>query len=153
LLVGGATTAHAIGTWNYVVTLNAGSAPANGRIDLADLGDDAPVGPVAVWDWRRQSIEVLDADGGWDVALDPLEWDYRVVAPIVNDVAVIGDPAVYATAGDARVADVASDGGRLRATVLGADEKVELITWTRSGGLARTTVNIPRRGWTDLAVG
>ncbi len=151
LLVGAATTEHSVGTWHYVVTLNAGTRAAQGRIALSDLGADAPSGPVVVWDWRRQTAELLEADGGWDIDLEPLDWDYRVIAPLVDDsIAVIGDPALYATAGDRRIAEVAVDNGRVRTSVVGAGEDVELVTWTRATGLERVTVALSPAGWSDV---
>ncbi|HUQ40847.1 MAG TPA: hypothetical protein VM030_11920 [Acidimicrobiales bacterium] len=148
LLVGAATTDHLAGTWHYVVTLNAGEAPVTGRVELSDLGRRAPTGPVVVWDWRRQTAELLEPDGGWDVALDPLDWDYRVVAPLLSGgVAVIGDPGLYATAGDMRIGGVTDDERGVRATVLGAEETVELVTWSRPSGVGRQTVEVPLRGW------
>jgi hypothetical protein len=147
LLVGAAESRHAAGTWHYVVTLNAGSSASSGRVELADLGID---GPVVVWDWRAQTLQVFDPSGGWDVALDPLDWDYRVVAPVVDGRAVVGDPALYATAGDTRIADVRLTADGLRVTVLGAGEDVELVTWSADGSVARDAVSVPRRGWVVL---
>ncbi|MEY2469993.1 MAG: hypothetical protein QOF21_2691 [Actinomycetota bacterium] len=145
LLSGTATTHHGAGDWVYAVTLNCTDASATGRVELADLEVD---GPVAVWDWREQTVEVLGADGGWDLALDSLGWDYRVVAPIIEGVAVIGDPALYATAGDMRIAAIEANG---RVTVLGADESVELVVWSETGGVRRMTVDVPRRGWIEVS--
>jgi hypothetical protein len=151
LLVGAATTTHTAGTWTYVVTLNAGSRPVSGRVELPDLGSAAPDASVAVWDWRRGSVEVLEPSGGWDVELEPLEWDYRVVAPLLNDsIAVIGDASLYATAGDRRVADVVVDDGAVRVTVVGAGEDVELVTWTPARGVERTSVRVSGRGWSEV---
>ncbi|HZN15915.1 MAG TPA: hypothetical protein VFB78_16720 [Acidimicrobiales bacterium] len=149
LLVGAAATQHEVGTWHYVITLNATDAPAKGRVNLADLGPSAPADSVAVWDWRTQTVEILEPGGGWDVDLPPLDWDYRVVVPIVDGTAVIGDPSLCVTAGDMRIAAVTSD----RVTILGAGEDVELVTWTQGGGASRRTVTVPRRGWLDVAIG
>jgi hypothetical protein len=148
LMTGLAVTTHADGDWLYVATLNCTDAPASGRVALADFGVFAPTERVAVWNWRDQSLEVMDADGGWDLSLETLGWDYRVVAPIVEGVAVIGDPALYATVGDMRIGAV--DGTTV--TVLGAGESVELVTWTDAGGVQRRTVDVPRRGWVDVTV-
>ena len=150
LLVGAARTTHSVGTWNYVVTLNAGTRPVEGRVNLADLGRDKPLQQVAVWDWRRQSIEILGPDGGWDVALQPLDWDYRVVAPIVGAAAVIGDPNLYATAGDARIAAVTGRGSALHATVVGADETIDFVSWSESGALTRQAIDVPAGDGVDV---
>jgi hypothetical protein len=146
LLVGAATTQHAAGDWTYVVTLNAGNAPVSGRVALRDAGVDTP---AVVWDWRAQT---LSQDDEWDVALEPLGWDFRVVAPLIDGRAVIGDPALYATAGDGRVADVRRHHDGLRVTVLGAGEDVEMVTWSDRAGVDRRTVSVPRRGWTHVDV-
>lgn len=153
LLVGAASTSHEAGTWTYVVTLNAGEVPTQGQVSLSDLGADAPQAPVAVWDWRRQEVAVLDPDEGWVVDLAALDWDFRVVAPIVDGVAVIGDAALFATVGDLRIAEVSSHTGGLRVTVLGAGEEVDLVTWTAERGVARQVVAVPRRGWTHVEIG
>ena len=147
LTTGTAVTEHADGDWIYVATLNCTDTAAEGRVDLADLGFVAPTDRVAVWNWRTQTLEILDPDGGWDLSLDALGWDYRVVAPIVDGVAVIGDPSLYATAGDMRIGAV--EGGRV--TVLGAGETVDLVTWSETDGVRRRSVDVPRRGWINVS--
>jgi hypothetical protein len=148
LLTGTATTTHAAGDWIYAVTLNCTDAPATGRVTIADLGVTSD--RVVVWDWRTQTAEVLDRGDGWDLALDSLGWDYRVVAPIMNGRAVIGDPALYATVGDMRIGAVSADA--TRATVIGAGERVALVTWTEADGVQRREVDVPRRGWLEVAL-
>ncbi|MBA2607633.1 MAG: hypothetical protein H0U92_01680 [Actinobacteria bacterium] len=145
LMVATSVTAHKAGKWVYAVTLNCTDARAVGRVELADLG---VTDRVAVWDWRAQTLEVLDADGGWDLSLDSLDWDYRVIAPIVDGVAVIGDPALYATAGDMRIASV--ENGRV--VLLGAGESVELVTWSEADGVKRVAVDVPAEGAVDVSV-
>jgi hypothetical protein len=145
LMTGTATTTHATGRWTYAVTLNCTDAPATGRVALADLGVTER---VAVWNWRAQTLEVLDPDGGWDLSLDSLDWDYRVIAPIVDGVAVIGDPALYATAGDTRLASI--DGATV--TVLGSGETVDLVVWSETAGERRLTVEVPAAGFIDVSV-
>jgi hypothetical protein len=100
---------------------------------LKSLGEDAPESrSIVLFDWRLGRIEVLGADDAYDVSLDAAGWDYRVVAPVLpGDIAVIGDPALYACAGDARLADVVSDGDEVVVTVLGLDEEVRLVGWSR----------------------
>ena len=52
---------------------------ARGTVSLPDLGEDRPgTGSVALYDWRTGRIDVMAADGGYDVALEPAGWDYRV---------------------------------------------------------------------------
>jgi len=179
LLTGSAHTDHAAGRWGYVVTANVGMEPqANStRVALTDLGEDTPATDrVAVYDWRSRRVEVLERAGGYDVALDPAGWDYRVVAPVLaNGIAIIGDPDVYATAGDSRIAEVALDGDDATVTVLGANERVRIAGWSARPVTARAwtpgagsmvleasydgvpgqwevVVDIPASGWTRLHV-
>jgi hypothetical protein len=53
-----------------------------------------------------------------------------VLAPVLpGGIAVIGDPARYATAGDARLASVEALEDGVRFTVLGAGERVTIVGW------------------------
>jgi hypothetical protein len=155
LLVGSAHTDHAADRWGYVVVCNVGSEPrrARTRIALTDLGEDRPASSaVAVFNWRERSVDVLPSDGAFDVELEPGDWDYRVVAPILGSgVAVIGDPGLYACSGDTRVADVVldSDGEGLTVTVLGANERVGIVGWSQHPISARAWS--PAAGLTDIA--
>jgi hypothetical protein len=154
LLVGTAHTDHAAGRWGYVVTANVGIEPTPNttRVALADLGDDVPAGAeVVAYDWRTGQIEQLPRGAGYDVALEPADWDYHVLAPVLaGGIAVVGDPDVYATAGDARIAEVALDGGDVSVTVLGAGERVRIIGWSAGAITARQWA--PSTGATDVAV-
>jgi hypothetical protein len=135
-LVGSAHTEHSAGRWGYVVSCNVGTDqhPVRAHVSLTGVGEDRPAtDAVAVYDWRRGRIDVLPADGTYDVALEPAGWDYRVLAPILpGGIAVIGDPALYACAGDSRVADVVADrhGEGVAVTVLGANERVHVVGWS-----------------------
>ncbi len=134
LLVGSAHTDHAAGRWGYAVTANVGMEPKpNTRhVGFTDLGDDCPASAaIAVYDWRTARLDVAPRDGGYEVALEPAGWDYRVLAPVLaNGIAVIGDPDVYATAGDARIAEVSLDGDDVTVAVLGANERVRVTGWS-----------------------
>jgi hypothetical protein len=91
---------------------------------------------------------VLPAGDGSVVERDARDWDLRVLAPVVGDVAVIGDPSLYACAGDARIADVsAGDDERVTVTVLGAGERVTVRVWTRDAGVRDVIVDVPDAGW------
>src|SRR5581483_10629079 len=93
----------------------------DGAVDVDGRG-------CVVWDWRRGTCTV--GGDGWDVALDHLDWDYRVVAPITPcGVAVIGDVTRYASAGRARVASVETIDGGVRLVVRGAGERVAITGW------------------------
>ena len=136
-LVGATHTQHSVGRWGYVASLNVAidKQPHEARVALSDLGEDRPqTDSVAVFDWRKRRVEAMPADGTYDIELEPAGWDYRVLAPILpGGVAVIGDPDLYACAGDARVADVAIDpDGSIVVTMLGADERVHLVGWSQS---------------------
>jgi hypothetical protein len=134
VLVGSAHSRHAAGRWAYVVACNPGMerARASGRVTLTELGEDHPgTDRVVVYDWRTGTLEVIAGPAGYDLALDPAGWDYRVLAPVLaGGLAVIGDPDVYATAGDARVADVAAEPDGVCVTVLGAGERVRVVGWS-----------------------
>lgn len=143
LLTGTATSVKDDATWTYVVTMNATEKPVQGRLTLADLDVDHP---VFAWDWRRQDGQVLQPGDGWDLALDGLDWDYRVLAPIVDGVAVVGDPALYVTAGDMRVHHVAGP----RVGLVGPNDDFELVWWTEAGGVQRRAVTIGDTGWLDV---
>jgi len=104
-----------------------------------------------VFDWRAGTVEVHPADGGYDLALEATGWDYRVVAPVLpGAIAVLGDPALYACAGDRRVANVEVMADGLHVTVLGAGETVRVAGWSE-GPLAATQWSA-MSGATDLPV-
>jgi len=147
LLVGSAHTEHSAGRWGYVVTSNVGfdQQPHSLRVALADVGEDRPASDsVAVFDWRTGRVAVLAAADAYDVEIEPAGWDYRVLAPVLaGGIAVVGDPALYACAGDARIADVDVVDDEVVVTVLGAGERVRLVGW------ARTPVAL--RAWSPAA--
>ncbi len=132
-LIGEAHTDHAAGRWIYLASFNAWrkEQPIRFRIELADLGPDRPNGPVLAYDWRSGDFARLDPDGGFDLELTPLDWDYRVLCPILpENVAVVGDTSLYATAGDRRVRGVAVRDGQVEVDVVGAPgESVEITGW------------------------
>lgn len=122
LLVGETYSAHGAHRWHYVVGMHASSTrEALGEtVALGELGADAPRGPVLLYDWRRGTIEHLAADGRWPLALDFQDWDYRIVCPILpGDRTLIGDPQLYATMGDRRIAGVVATPEALSFDVLG----------------------------------
>jgi hypothetical protein len=146
LLVGETFTRHDAGTWHYVVAMNAGAEGqrVRERVTLGELGVD---GRAVVWDWRARHGAIVDAGGGWDVELGPHEWDYRVVAPVIDGgVAVVGDAGVFVTAGDRRIADVAPDG---TVTVVGAPrETVTITAWdAERDAPVEQRATLGDRGW------
>jgi hypothetical protein len=148
LLVGATSTTHQAGTWHYVVTANVAEdgEPVADRISLEELG---VTGPALVWDWRRRTAAVVEAGAAWEVELGPHEWDYRVVAPLLDGGrAVVGDADLFVTAGDRRLAEVAPDGTVL---VTGAPgEEVSVVVW--DGDVSERRVIVPDRGWERVRV-
>ena len=131
-LVAEAWTDHAAGRWVYAVTLNV--SRANERLDetitLSALGASAPTSAVVCWDWRAGTATRLEPGDGWRIALDPLDWDLRLLAPVLpSGLAVIGDPTRYASAGGTRLASVEAVDDGVRFTVLGAGELVTIVGW------------------------
>jgi hypothetical protein len=153
-LVASTHTDHAAGRWGYVVACNAssGEGRARTRVDLRDLGEDTPAADELVsYDWRSGHMEVVGQNDGYDVNLERKDWDYRVLAPVLLDnIAIIGDAALYATAGDTRIGDVTIDapGDGVTAVVLGAGETVTLTGWAR--GPLRATAWSPATGAAEL---
>jgi hypothetical protein len=141
-IVASTHTDNAAGRWGYVLTCNVGSdEPTTARVQFTDLGWDRP-GTVefGVFDWRTGGVEVLPRDGAFETApLGRADWDYRVVAPVHdNGIAVFGDTALYACAGDSRVAAVTAGPDETVVTLLGAGERVQLRGWSRRPVGART---------------
>jgi hypothetical protein len=167
-LVAEAWTDHPAGRWAYVVALNVSRAEErlDEQVELTTLGESAPATPVVCWDWRTGVATRLDPSGGWRLALEPLDWDLRVLAPVLpGGLAVIGDPTRYATAGDARLASVETTGDGVRFTVLGAGELVTIVGWADhqprvADGVAlewdapiwRVRVRVPDRGQISVAL-
>jgi hypothetical protein len=83
---------------------------------------------------------LVSGGASYELELEPKSWDYRVLAPVLGDIALIGDPNLYACAGDARIADVEVAENGVVVTVLGADERVRLVGWSRRAIAARVCV-------------
>ena len=154
-IVGSTHTQHSAGRWGYVVTCNVGNERERRRalVSPQDLGEDRPDGEALVrYDWRRGDVDLVSANTPYEVDLEPAGWDYKVLAPMLTGgIAVVGDPALYACAGDTRVADVVvdPDGVGVTVTVLGAGERVTLVGWSRGEVAARAWA--PATGSTDVA--
>jgi len=132
-LIGATHSEHPAGRWHYVASLNAwrGQGPLRFRVALADLGAQAPAAPVVAFDWRSGRAARIDPGGGFDLELAPLDWDYRVLCPLLaGEIAVLGDPTRYATAGDRRIAGIRSTGSGAELDVAGAPgERVRVAGW------------------------
>ena len=167
-LVAEAWTDHAAGRWIYALALNVSRTEErlDELIELSALGSAAPRGPVACWDWRAGTATRLEPEEGWRIALDPLDWDLRVLAPILpSGVAVFGDPTRYAMAGDARLATVEPLDDGVRLTILGAGELVTIVGWadrrpTSASGfdvvwdapIWRVVVSVPEAGSATIEI-
>jgi hypothetical protein len=151
MLVGETHTDHPAGRWHYVIAMNVY------RRD-EPLSERVPCAEGVVWDWRTRTATT---GGGWDLTLDPLGWDYRVVAPVLaGGIAVIGDPDVFVPAADRRLR-VSATADTVDAVVIGAPgETVSIVGWaaapvvigaeTHDGGVWRVEVTLPDRGWERL---
>jgi hypothetical protein len=178
LLFGSAHTSHEAGLWSYVLAANAhdDDAAIAGHLTLADLGPDRPDGPVLCWDWRKRTAKHMDTTGEWLLDLEPLDWAYFVLAPVLGaGIAIVGDAALFATAGRTRIARVTAAADGVSVVVLGAGESVTVTGWadaplgsvTAGGGgvtapvsaerdpatgVWDATVLVPPRGWVELRV-
>jgi len=125
LLVGECYSRHPAGTWVYVASFNAwrGKRTLQGRVAAAELGAVCPEGPVLAYDWRAQTWQRLEPNGGWELTLGFQEWDYRVLCPLLpGDATVFGDVSKYATVGDRRIVSIVAADGTLQFNVLGVPE-------------------------------
>lgn len=171
LVTGETFTRHPAGTWHYVVSINCHHRKeASAEVSASDL--PGLVGRHVVWNWRNRTLSVPPGPmGGWTTRLGPLAWDYRVLAPVLpGDIAVVGDPERWVTAGDTRLS-VSLQDDAVACTVLGAGESVRLVGWSRepvtaslwtptaeaplpverdAEGLWSVTVAVPPTGWCVL---
>ena len=146
LLAGECSSEHGGLVWHYVLAVNPddGEGSVERVVDSISLGEVGGDAPVFAWDWRAETGRVLGPGDALDVDLAPHDWVLWVLAPIVDGVAVVGDPNLYATAGDGRIDDVRSTGdGRLTVGINGAaGEFVELVGWTEDEGIWRRTLEV-----------
>jgi hypothetical protein len=136
-LVGEAHTKHPAGLWHYVVGIHVWreEEPIVYRFDLEDLGPLRPDGPLLAYDFRRARAERVEASGAepaWEVDLEPLAWDYRILCPILpGEIAIVGDVSRYVTAGDARLRDVhATESGLVFEALGSPGECLEITGWS-----------------------
>ena len=134
-LIGATHSLHPAGCWHYLASLNVWRErqPLRFRLALADLAALAPRGAVVAFDWRSGRSEIVEPEGGFELELAPLAWDFRVLCPLLPaGIAVLGDPTRYATAGDRRLAAVRSTPDGVAFDVLGAaGERVRIAGWAR----------------------
>jgi hypothetical protein len=136
-LVGEAHTRHPAGLWHYVVGIHVwrGEEPIAYRFDLEGLGSLRPTEALLAYDFRRaqaERIEASSAEPAWEVELEPQDWDYRILCPILpGEIAIVGDVSRYASAGDARLRDVRATGSGLAFEALGSPgERFEITGWS-----------------------
>lgn len=147
-LVGTAWTDHAAGRWRYVLALNPDDR-APGSATPIDI--DVPATErTAIWDWRAGAFVDAMAVAG----LTPHDWRYWIEVPLVGGVAVVGDPSLYATAGDRRISAVtaAADGQGVVVSVVGAEERVELACWSAERGAFVEVVEVPAAGSAEVTI-
>jgi hypothetical protein len=125
--------------------------PLVDHVAVDDLGllDDRE--PVVAYDWRQGRATVLAAGDSWQVDLEHLDWDLRVLAPIPRcGLALIGDPTRYATAGDTLFAEVTDGDDRIAFELLGG-EPITVVGWSRAAPTA-ARVRGADQLWRDVAV-
>lgn len=137
-LVGEAWTDHAAGRWRYLLATNPDDGGPEGEpIDVTAGGRDGCV----AWDWRAGTVT-----DSTTARLSPHDWRLWIEAPVVEGLAVFGDPALYASAGDRRIGAVEVVDGGLDVTVLGAGERVVLACWSADRGAFTVPVEVPASG-------
>ena len=116
-------TDHPAGRIRYLLAVHASRAPGRLRLDLAlaELGVPQDGAALVARDWRSGEVRRLRADGSLAFALAPGEWSLQQIAPLLPaGLAVFGDPALYASAGDRRLRDLRATAGGAALEVLGA---------------------------------
>ncbi len=163
LLVASSHSLQPAGRWSYVVAMHTypSDEPVRGEVSFAELGSDAPEGPVMVWDWRARAVTRADAGSTIGVELPREGWWYGVAAPVLPaGLAVFGDVAKFVPAGDARV-EISATASGARLVVKGAGETVTITGWAaaapessdgplrfdRSTGVWELDVTVGARGW------
>jgi hypothetical protein len=155
-LLGECWSDHPLGRTSYLVALHAyrRDEPLDVRVSLAELGDAAPRGPVAMLDWRTGAVERLAPEAELSLTLQPKDWAFRVLAPLAHgELAVFGDTEQFATAGDRRIRGLRATARGVALEVLGAPgERVAITAWSTRRGRFTIPVEIPDRGWTPLEI-
>jgi hypothetical protein len=154
-LVGETCSEHPAGRWIYLASFHVGARPEPLRfpVELAELGAERPEGPVVAYDWRRGAFERLEPDGSVDLSLGPLDWDLRILCPVLpGELALFGDIAKYATVGDRRIRGIRMSGSGLEFEVLGAPgERIAIHGWSGRGVERVELWSTDSRGWRPVA--
>lgn len=140
---------HPVGRYVYAVAFNPQDRDRR-YAEVVSAEELGVHGDHVVWDWRGGDV----VEGGeWPLAYGPQEWAYRVHCPrSPSGIAVVGDPALFATAGQGRVRDVAATARGVRLRVLGAGETVT-ITGIGPPGIAATAGTTGERSVVEVVAG
>ena len=132
-LLGECYSAHPIGRVVYAVAMNASrlKQPLEVEVPLAEFGVGASHHGVAVWDWRARTLRRTTVSDTLRCRLDWQEFAMHVVVPLTSrGLALIGDPARWATAGDRRIAGIRETRDGIVFEALGpSEERVLLVAY------------------------
>jgi hypothetical protein len=166
LLAAETYTDHPAGRTRYLLAVHASRAPGTLRLDLplADAGVPQDAGPLVARDWKTGAIRRLSAGASLGFALAPGEWSLTQIAPLLPaGLAVFGDPALYASAGDRRLRDLRATPDGAALDVLGAPGEapevcgvsahpLEAMLGHAAGGERRSRVEVGADGAFSLRV-
>jgi hypothetical protein len=123
LLAAETYTDQPAGRTHYVLAVHASRAPGTLRLELplAELGVPRDGAAWLARDWRSGAVRRLRSDASLAFALAPCEWSLQQIAPLLPaGLAIFGDPALYASAGDRRVRGLRAEADGAALEVLGA---------------------------------
>jgi hypothetical protein len=131
LLAGETYSEHPAGRWTYLASFNACARkePVAARVALSELGVERA---AIAYDWRSGRFERLEPGQAIELELAPLDWDLRVLCPVLpNETALFGDVDRYASVGDRRIRGIRAAGRGLTCDALGAPgEPVRVSGWS-----------------------
>jgi len=121
-LVGETWSDHPAGRWTYVLAMHASQSreTLDFEIPLRELGAASPEGVTFAYDWASGRGERISPAGALAFSLAPHAFSLRVLCPLVDGIALLGDPTKYACAGDRRIRRIRAAEGGVAFDVLGA---------------------------------
>ena len=122
-LVGETWSDHPAGRWTYVLAMHASRSheSLDFEIPLHELGHASPDGDLLAYDWASGCGERLSPGGALAFSLTQRgAFSLRVLCPLLDGLALVGDPTKYACAGDRRIRRVRTVDGGLAFDALGA---------------------------------
>ncbi len=132
-LLGECHSAHPLGRVIYAVAMNASRTKEPLVIDvpLCEFGVGPSPHGVVLFDWRARTVRHASATDTFACRLDWQEFSVQVIAPVgAAGLALIGDPARWATAGDQRITGLRETASGIAFDVLGgSEERVLLVGW------------------------